>query len=100
MTLLLNRMWFHFHICVTGISPTCIWYIVCDGINRPGDLDLLTSKQIHELPVWGFHPASFTIFELDRGTRQTDRSREEDGVEECRVERNSARRDADDVLMF
>jgi len=29
------------HLCITGIPhPMCIWSILCDNINLPGDLDL------------------------------------------------------------
>jgi len=43
---MVNRIWFRVHFCITGISPTLLWYIICDSINRLGDLDpdLLTSK--------------------------------------------------------
>jgi len=59
--------------------PTCGCFIVCDSIIRlyvTLIFDLLTSKQIHDLPVvMCFHHANvgLSVLELGRGTRQTDR---------------------------
>jgi len=58
--------------------PTCIWCIVCDSINQPGDLDILISKYVHRLPMWwasilpilGF--LGLSVLELGPATRQTD----------------------------
>jgi len=68
------------------IPPTCVWCIDCDSINRPSDLDLLTSKYGHGLLVWwvsirpilGF--LGLSVLQLGWGTRRqtagrTDRQR-------------------------
>jgi len=57
----------------TVMPPTCIWCIVCDSINRPGDFDRLTVKnRFTGYPCDGFHPANFG---LPRPFRSRVRSR-------------------------
>ena len=51
--------------------PTYVWCIVCDSINRLGDLDLEISSRVTR--VMGFRPANFHSPVIGRGTRQTDK---------------------------
>ena len=39
---LFNGIYFHFHFASWEFPPACTWCIVCDSINRPGDLASLT----------------------------------------------------------
>ena len=69
------------NLTFVGLPVRKILDIYCVSINRHGDLDLLTSKYVHWLPVWwasilpnlGFL-GGLSVLQLCRGTpqRQTD----------------------------